>query len=82
MWHLHQAGLSSPSIFRDASNAFPSLNKDCLDQAVRGAVDGTNADLSIQRHRQTLLIILASHTEWLCVQPMTGDAQDDSCAAH
>eukprot|EP00972_Heterocapsa_arctica_P103856 15304923-Heterocapsa_arctica.AAC.1 len=56
------------------------MNKDNLDQTVRREVQGTNADLLIQRHRQNLLVVPVNTDEWLCVQPMTGDAQGDVCA--
>ena len=79
-WRLHQAGYSSISLYRDLANVFPSMDRTRLDDAVLRDFQVSDAELLIQRHRASLITIPVEPDHWLCVKPLDGDAQGDSCA--
>ena len=80
VWRRHQVEYSSISLYRDLANVFPSMDRTRLDNAVLRDIQGSDAELLIQRHSASLIIFSAKPDHWLCVQPMVGDAQGDSCA--
>eukprot|EP00972_Heterocapsa_arctica_P021400 3150333-Heterocapsa_arctica.AAC.1 len=82
LWQLTRRRLSWLLCLWDVANAFPSIARCALDQAVHSVSAGDDATLLCARHHNTIVALRDNYNEkMICIAPRQGDLQGDTAAA-